>query len=180
MTLNRVKIDPLFFRFPRIRGNYAGSSPSPSYLCSSSRATMSMSPRWSFLSVSATRACSSSTTKRSPAGFFVDAVCCSSSIRLASVMISRRVCTGSALQTSQISKNSDRRTGALRALRISRTRLYPIALFDARSIAELFIPARLITLSSIFADTSSTIVRSRLFVLMSPTIADTPSTCYKI
>ena len=30
------------------------------------------------------------------------------------------------------------------------------------------------------AETSSTIVRSRLFVLMSPTIADTPSTCYKI
>lgn len=158
---------------------YAGSSPSPSNLCSSSRATMSMSPRWSFLSVSSIRACSSS-TKRSPAGFFVVAVCCSSSMCLASVMISRRVCTGSASQTSQIIRNSDSLTGALSALRISRTRLYPIALFDARSIAELFIPARLITRSSIFADTSSTMVRSRLFVLMGSTIADTPSICYKI
>lgn len=31
------------------------------------------------------------------AGFFVDAVCCSGSMRLASVMISRRVCTAPAL-----------------------------------------------------------------------------------
>ena len=53
-------------------------------------------------------------------GLFVVAVCCSSSMRLASVMISRRPCTGSAPQASQMAKYSDILTGALRGLAVYR------------------------------------------------------------